>query len=314
MNIAVRLEGGLGDHLCANRFIPAIQEEHPEACITAYSDTEGNTFQKECLEILYPHFYESIKVIPQKKYKEFWIDSQFGTETYLGALENVPDDFVKEMNSYDRFYDLHVDSLKWIDYDFDWYRYFKFFPSPLPKKSKSDPPYITLQLHVSRSGDKSVTHHLEDWYVNGLLSTLSENFKCKIIATPELTYLYDKIKEELDIEVVVGEIKDVVDVIKDSSLFIGIDSGFKFIAHCFGIPTIAYGVYYNEPHHSAPFHQIRWSIFPEQCFPIHHNYKEIGFLAKKIMGDKALSIFPRVSNADVELVKRNYTINKNKTV
>ena len=39
MNIAVRLEGGLGDVLCANRFVFAIKEKYPKAEITAYIDS-----------------------------------------------------------------------------------------------------------------------------------------------------------------------------------------------------------------------------------------------------------------------------------
>ena len=314
MRISVRLEGGLGDHLCANRFIPAIRAEYPEALITAYSDTEGNSFQKECLDILYPRFYESIKIIPRKKYKEFWIDSQFGTEVYLGALENVPDEFRNEMESYDKFYDLHIDSLKWIDYDFDWYKYFKFFPAPTPKKSKDKTPYIIFQLHVSRSGDKSKTHHLEDWYVDGLIDSLSKEFKCKIIATPELANMYQRFENSSNVEIIVGEVAKIINEIKDSSLFIGIDSGFRFIGHCFGIPAITYGVYYDKPFHSAPFHQVRWSLFPEQCFPIHHNYKEIVSLALRVMNNKVYALFPTVPDVNSGLVRRDYTVNMDKSV
>tara|TARA_B100000959_G_scaffold283122_1_gene351252 strand:+ start:1771 stop:2718 length:948 start_codon:yes stop_codon:yes gene_type:complete len=314
MRISVRLEGGLGDHLCANRFIPAIREEYPEALITAYSDTEGNSFQKECLDVLYPRFYDSIKIIPRKKYKEFWIDSQFGTESYIGALENVPDEFRDEMESYDRFYDLHIDSLKWINYDFDWYRYFRFFPPPILKRNKNKTPYIIFQLHVSRSGDKGETHHLEDWYVDGLINSLSREFKCKIIATSELAETYQRLNGNPNVEIIVGEVEEIINEIKDASLFIGIDSGFRFIGHCFGIPTITYGIYYNQPHESAPFHQVRWSIFPEQCFPIHYNYKKVVSLALKVMDNKICSFFPKVSDLNSELVMRNYAINKDKSI
>ena len=48
-NIAVRLEGGLGDCLLGNRFTVAIKEKYPNADITAYIDNEGKTFQKEGL-------------------------------------------------------------------------------------------------------------------------------------------------------------------------------------------------------------------------------------------------------------------------
>ena len=63
MNIAVRLEGGLGDCLLGNRFVPAIKEKYKEASITAYIDSEGKTFQKEGLSILYPSMYKNINII-----------------------------------------------------------------------------------------------------------------------------------------------------------------------------------------------------------------------------------------------------------
>lgn len=314
MRVSVRLEGGLGDHLCANRFIPAIREEHPDAEITAYSDTENNSFQKECLEILYPDFYKEIKVIPRKKYKEFWVDCQFGQDNYHGALENLPDNWVNEMKSYDKFYDLHIDSLKWLDYDFDWYRYFKFFPAPTIKKNKNKDPYIIFQLHTSRSGEKNKSHYLEPWYVKKLINTLSQNHKCKIISTPELLDEYVEFEGNDNVEIVIGEIKHIINEIKDASLFLGIDSGFRFIGYSFSVPAILFGTYYNQPNWCAPFHQIRWSLFPEQCFPLHHDYKHISSLALNILENKAISIYPFIKDFDMEMVKRKWTINKEKSV
>ena len=58
MNISVRLEGGLGDCLLGNRFVAAIREKYKNSNITAYIDSEGKTFQKDCLDILYPSFYK----------------------------------------------------------------------------------------------------------------------------------------------------------------------------------------------------------------------------------------------------------------
>ena len=314
MRISVRLEGGLGDHLCATRFIPAIQEEYPEAVITAYSDTSGNFFQKECLDILYPHLYDDIKVIPSKKYEEFWINCQFGEDVGFGALENIPDDWVNEMESYEKFYDLHIDSLKWLDYDFDWDRYFRFFPAPIIKKNKNKDPYIIFQLHTSRSGEKNKSHYLESWYVKKIIDALSAEYKCKIISTPELLDEYEELRKNDNVEIVVGEIEHIINEIKDASLFLGIDSGFRFIGYSFGIPAILFGTFYDRPNWCAPFHQIRWSFFPEQCFPLHHDSKAITNFAFKIMENKAFSLYPFINDFDMEMVRRKWTINKERSV
>ena len=41
------MEGGLGDHFAANRFIPAIKEKYPNCEIDLFSDTECNSHQSE---------------------------------------------------------------------------------------------------------------------------------------------------------------------------------------------------------------------------------------------------------------------------
>ena len=101
MRIAVRAEGGLGDVLLFNRFTPAIKEKYPDAQISLYIDSEGKTFQKEVIEYLYPSFYKQIKVIPHKKYKPFYIQSQFGLENQIGFIENVPDSILEEIKNHD---------------------------------------------------------------------------------------------------------------------------------------------------------------------------------------------------------------------
>ena len=128
--INVRMEGGLGDHLLACRFLPAIREKHPEARIKVYTDTNGKTFQKEGITSVYGHLFDECVVIPSKKFQEFWVDCQFGTDNFYGALENVPDDVLKEMTQdCDKFYDLHIDGLKWMNYDLIG-SLFLLFPKP----------------------------------------------------------------------------------------------------------------------------------------------------------------------------------------
>ena len=78
--ILVRGEGGLGDCLLANRFIPAIREKHPNSEITfALDNDRGETFQLDVLS----HFYSDI------------------SDNYSFFSDHSPDDF-------DHFYDLHM--------------------------------------------------------------------------------------------------------------------------------------------------------------------------------------------------------------
>lgn len=310
MNISVRLEGGAGDCLLGHRFSAAIKEKYPEAEITAYIDSEGKTFQKEVIECLYPSFYKEIKIIPNKKYKDFWVDCQFGTDNYYGALENVPDEIRKEIESYDKFYDLHIDSLKWTDYDFDWLRYFKFFPKPEFKTENARDKYIVFHLVSSTSAG----HRLEDWYITKIISLLSKDNKCVIISTPETNHFYDEVKNLPNVEIFNGSIKDVCGIISNASVMLATDSGFRYIAYGYGIPTLTFSKHSEQPFSSVPSHQIRWLMFSETCFPLNWDASAIATIINKILKeDRGYILTPYLKNFELQAIKRKYTINKEKT-
>lgn len=315
MNISVRMEGGIGDCLLANRFVFAIKEKYPDSQITAYIDSEGQTFQKEALEVLYPSTYKELKIIPQKKYKELWITSQFGEEINKAVLENVPDDIRQEMESkYDKFYDLHIDSLKWAEYDFDWLRYFYFFPKPdLVNKDPIKENYIVL--HLVSSG--SLSDRLENWYIDTLINNLHKvlnlNYKIFIISKNEIDFFYEKVKTLNNIEIFKGNLKDISNLISNAKLMIGVDSGFKYIGYSFGIPTLTLGKNCLAPFNVTPSHNIRWLPFPMTCFPLNYDVNIITNLSKKILEKKANIIIPYVNNFDLYAVNRHYSINFEKT-
>lgn len=309
MKISVRLEGGLGDVLCANRFVAAIKEKHPQSNITAYIDSEGKTFQKEALNILYPSAYKDIKIIPNKKYKEFWVDCQFGVDNYYGALENVPDKIRLEMESYDKFYDLHIDSLKWTAYDFDWLRYYRFFPKPELQIANKIGDYIVVHL-VSSS---STGHRLEDWYIERLITSLAKNNKIYIISTLDTNYFYEKIKHLKNITLFNGTIQEVCEIISNAKLMISTDSGFRYIAYGYSIPTITFSKHSPQPFTSIPSHQIRWLMFPETCFPLNYNSDFIVELVNKVLQNSGYILAPYLNDFDIQAIKRNYSVNLEKT-
>ena len=60
LKIGVRFEGGLGDCLLANRFVPAIKEFHKKSKITCvFDNNRSETFQIEVLKKFYPSFYHN---------------------------------------------------------------------------------------------------------------------------------------------------------------------------------------------------------------------------------------------------------------
>jgi len=311
MNIAVRLEGGLGDVLCANRFVFAIKEKYPEAQITAYIDSEGKTFQKEALNILYPSLYKEIKIIPNKKYKEFWVDCQFGTDNYYGALENVPDNIRNEMETqYDKFYDLHIDSLKWIDMDFDWLRYYRFFPKPELNIENTKGEYIVFHLISSTS----VGHRLEDWYIERLIKDTAEKHKVYIISTSDTNRFYDNIKDISNVELFNGSIKEVCELISNAKFMLSTDSGFRYIAYGYGIPTLTYSKQSTQAFSSIPSHQIRWLMYPETCFPLNYDCTKIVDIINKTIKNKGYILLPYLQDFNMQAIKRIYKINQERSI
>lgn len=309
-SIAVRLEGGIGDCLLGNRFVPAIKELYPDSEITAYIDSEGKTFQKEFLELTYPHFYKEIKVIQKKKYKEFWVDCQFGTDNYYGALENVPDDIRAEMQNFPIFYDLHLDSLKWLDYDFPWLKYFKFFPNSIIKKNTQK----VICLNLTSSGSSG--HRLEKFYIDGLINKVCDTFpdyEVKAIAMDDTKKFYEGISKP-NFYIHIGDIKSVVELIGSSCFVLATDTGFRFFAYSLGIPTLTFSQHCPQPHNPIPSHLIRWLIFPETCYPLNYDYNKIVRTMQSILKDKGTILVPYVENFDVQCVRRVWKINNEKSV
>lgn len=306
--INVRLEGGLGDHLLGVRFIPAIKELHPDATIKIFSDTEGKTFQAEALKSAYGHLFDEIEVIPAKKHKEFWINCQFGQDNYYGALENIPDDIRNRMlTDCDKFYDLHIDGLKWMKVDFDWLRYFYFFPKPnIPARVNGD--YVVMHLHSATSKG----HILEQFYIDGLVKKVSEFTKVVLISTPDTNYLFDHLKSE-NVSIFNGTVHEVFAVIAGARAMVSTDSGFRYIAYGAGVPTITFSSNCMAPGQVPLSHEIRWLLFTKQVLPLNYSFTLVAKSVKNILANKGFALVPFVKDFDTELVNRIYTINAERT-
>ena len=69
-NIAIRLEGGIGDHLLANRFVHAIKNKYKNCNFSFFSDPSKSHSEKEInlLKINWPSIYNdnNCKLIQRK--------------------------------------------------------------------------------------------------------------------------------------------------------------------------------------------------------------------------------------------------------
>lgn len=267
MKIAIRLEGGIGDHICASRFIPAIKELYPNAKFYGFSDTENNPEPSKFLKIFWPSLFENIYIIQNKKYENFSITSQFGTENFIGAFENIPDDITYHIiNDYDKYYDLHIDGLKWLSYDFNWSKYFYTFPEPEISIQKLDL-NNTICLNLYSDANKSNRMSIE--YVLELVKTLSVYYNIIIIATEKNASFYEPCIPYA--KIVFPTTLQLAEIIKSSVLFLTLDSGPKFLGYCLGTPTINYTAQINKYLELAYHQMIRWQPFVNSVLPLYND-------------------------------------------
>jgi hypothetical protein len=303
-NIAIRLEGGIGDHLLANRFSAAIREKHPFGKIHMYSDTEGSAKSAELLFKYFPYIYDSYEVIPTRKDKNHIINSQFGTETYPSDIKNLPKNFLEKFKQSDKFYDLHVDGLKWLDEDFDWYRYFYFFPKPvIDIQNKEDKPFILANLYARPNSYYS----LDAKIVENILNKLSDICNVIVTTTEENRFFYDFNTNPL-VEIRVADLDEVFSLSSQCKGFIGIDSGIRCMPYYFGKPTFYFTPFCNQYASVSPAHLLRWVIFEKNAFPMDFDINQAIYILNTAITNKAGVLLPYLPSETFNnhIIKRIY--------
>lgn len=293
MNFSIRLEGGLGDHLLGNRFVHAIKDKHPDSDLHIFSDTEGNQNSINVLKTLFPNIYKNTTVIGQRKDKDYKFLSKFGEERYPAHINNMPDDILKTINDHDHFYDLHIDGLKWLNYDFDWLRYYYFFPKPeIEIKQKYNEKYIMAHLYARPDSP----YNLDQAYVINLLKKLSESTDQKIVIVTMEEHKDYYLELFNNKNVVIDTSDNVLDIFRIAagcSAFIGIDSGIRYISYHFSKPVFVFSKYCNKYGSVVPSHLIRWLIFENNVFPINFPIDYVIGILNNAISNPANRLFPQ---------------------
>ena len=303
-SIAIRLEGGLGDHLLGNRFVHSIKEKYPNNELHIFSDTEGNPNSIHILQNLFPSIYKNLTVLGKRKDPNYKIHSIFGEEVYPAHINNLPEEFLQNIKSYYKFYDLHIDGLKWLKYDFDWLRYYYFFPKPeINLTSPYQDSYIMAHLYARPDSP----YNLDQKYVVQLLKSLSLQNKVVVITTEEHKDYYNELFN-LD-NIIIDSSSNVFDIFKIASgcdLFIGIDSGIRYIPYHFGKPVFVFSKYCSQYGRVAYSHLIRWLIFEKNVLPLNSNIEDVTLMVNNVIKNKCFALYPYLPN-DIEkyIVDRN---------
>lgn len=303
-SIAIRLEGGLGDHLLANRFVHAIVDKYPNNPLYFFSDTEDNPNSINLLKSLFPSIYKNCTVVGKRVNPNFKIKSIFGEEVYTSHINNLPEEILTNIKSHDKFYDLHIDSLKWLKSDFDWLRYYYFFPKPeINLQSPYHGKYIMAHLYARPNSP----YNLEQWYTILLLKKLAETNKIVVITMEEHKNFYSELFNNINI--IIDCADNVIDIFKianNCELFIGIDSGIRYIPYHFGKPVFIFSKYCQQYGRVAHSHLIRWLIFEKNVFPMHFQIEEVSRIINNVIKNKSFALYPNLpDNIEQYIVDRN---------
>lgn len=304
MNISVRMEGGLGDHILANRLIPAIRDKHPKAKIHLFSDTQGGSLQSDTILSLFNYY--SSRTLIRRKSKQHNIRTQFGKENFAAHLENINDEDRRKMLSFDKFYNLHIDWMEWMDYDFDWQRYFYHFPSPDLQvfPYENDKPYIIIHAASDNMGNN---HRMSKKYLSELVNKIPPRFDIFVLSTKSTEdFVRSRFKESPRLKIFQENMNDVIRLVKGCDGMFAIDSGVKYFGYTFNKPTLTWAKESSRPHSCLPAFQMRWLTFPSLIFPLEYDAKYMTQCMENLLNSNNLILAPHLTLEEIDktLIKR----------
>ena len=298
MNISVRMEGGLGDHLLANRFIPAILDKHPDAKIHLFSDTGGSSLQSDTLTSMFDYY--SSRTLIRRKGEKFNIRTQFGKENFAAHLDNICDEDRKLMTSFDKFYNLHIDWMEWMDYDFDWQRYFYHFPKPHLKifEHKHDKPYFVIH---AASDNLANNHRMPKKYLNQLINEIPKAYDIFVLSTKSTKdFIRANFKESPRLTFFEKNITEVIRLVKGCAGMFAIDSGIKYFGYTFNKPTLTWAKESKGPHSCLPAFQMRWLTFPSLIFPLQYDPEYLVRCMENLIKSNNLILAPHLTQKEID--------------
>lgn len=300
MQIALRLEGGLGDLLLQNRLIPAIKEKYKNAKIIGYFNTEKR--YAEFINKFFPFNYDEFHVY--KNTKEVCdLDLGFGKENLGHFLFNTPEEYMKEFKKADKFYNLCIDEMKWLDVDFDLQRYFYFFTKPIDFNidlGRSFPSNFIL-THLYPRPDK-------DWlgkeYITEAINRFKQIQKVVCITTEEHEEFYSAFKNDKDVVVYPCTLDQSFELSKKCNIFIGMDSGIRYMPYHFSKPVFVFSKFCKDYRSPAPSNSLRWLLFDNHVIPPGFSLDNIERLVKNALNSKACALYPYV----IDNINQNFVI------
>ena len=303
MNIALRFDSGIGDHLLSNRFAYAIKDKYPDSKLFMYSDENGDASKAELMGKLFP-IYEKIEVMP-KRNMDFKIKTQFGEENYHLHADNVAQEYKDKFAAADKYYNLCLDNMEWLDHDYDWRRYYNWFPKPnaiTPSKAYTLPEqFIMVHLYPR----PNCVYSVEQWYAVQLIKKLATVLPVVVITMDQHKSWYKEVEGIFNVHVLTPNMLDVFYIASKCTMFFGVDSSVRYSPLHYGKPTYVFSNQSSAPQQALPLHQIRWLLSNVNVFPLNYNSGDVVRIAKQTLEFPATSLFPMISgNLDQILLRR----------
>lgn len=237
----------------------------------------------------------------------------------IGFKENIPDEWMEKIKSYDTWINGHIDGLDIMDEKFPWAKYFNKFPKPEINPVNNIGDFCVSHLISSTNGD----HRLNtSFYLPRLIKEIDKfckerNWQHIIISQESINSFYEStVKECVNSRIFNGSITDVCDVIVNAKLMISVDSGFRPIAYPL-MPVVSLSKQCSSPNIIPISHQLRWNPI-KPYFPLNYDTGTIIKTARKLLDNQVYSLFPELCLTDQDLssilIKREYKVNEEKSV
>ena len=212
-------------------------------------------------------------------------------------------------SSYDKFYDLHIDSLEWLNHDYNWFKTFNLFPSPesKPKRKVKLPEEFILAHLYARDGADS---NMEGWYINKLIKNITQDFHLVVLYDEQSKHKYSSLMEEKakNLSFLSLSLEEIFYASSKCIAFFGIDSGVRYIPYHLGKPTFTFSKYCEQYGTVQYSYLIRWLFNEKFVFPLHYDIKSASRIIKNTLRNPAYKLYPfLLDNIEKLVAQRDIT-------
>lgn len=304
MKINILIEGGIGDLILAMRFVQAVREEYLDAYLQIFINNDNNKIFNSFIQKHWGYLWNEVKTVSRVS-SNYIIQSQFGKEVYNAALSNIDPEQLKDLYNCGKFYNFHLDSLKFLEYsDIPWQKYLKCVPPP--KNVDSAPLKYHKKVVLNLYARQNHFSYIPKEKANIIISSLRDKYDLLILAPTE-DAVDEFYSEHRDITVAT-DLSESLAIIKTSLLGLSIDSGLRCMFYAFGKACYTMCGLCTTPFQIPISHSIRWYPWKEHLIPVQSSSEFITNLIGNSLKNSACQVYSEYHSDDIDnaLIKRKY--------